>query len=331
MSDSISQKRCSACETYFPATTDYFHRNKAQRDGWNNECKACKNKRSRAYDQRPEVREKRLPRQKAWNDAHKDYHRDYYQVYNEVNKEAIKEQKRTYHQRTREHHHAVGKLYYQKHRDAVLARHKRNHLAHVDEYRARYKRYYRENIEWIQAHHRAYAQTERGKRASQVAQTRYKLSEKGQISRQQYYRQNKARILVRALARNRTERGKILLAQKAKRYNQTERGKALNRIRTKNRYALKKNVSGVFTPEDIKAQFQRQKGRCYYAACGHARFEKRNGKYVYHIEHTFPLSRVSGTDIPANSSSYLVLACPSCNGRKNNKFPHEWPEGGRLL
>ncbi len=100
---------------------------------------------------------------------------------------------------------------------------------------------------------------------------------------------------------------------------------------SRNRRARKRSVAGVHTPDQIEAQLKRQHYRCYYAACGHAKFEKRNGKYVYHIDHTFPLVRVAGTDTPANDISYLVLTCPACNLSKNDKFPWEWPEGGRLL
>ena len=94
--------------------------------------------------------------------------------------------------------------------------------------------------------------------------------------------------------------------------------------------ARKKSVEGTYTPEQIQEQLKRQKYRCYYAACGHTKFKKVNGNYQYHVEHTFPISRVAGTDIPANSIDYLVLACPSCNLSKHDKFPWEWPEGGRL-
>ncbi len=97
------------------------------------------------------------------------------------------------------------------------------------------------------------------------------------------------------------------------------------------RRARKKSIKGTFTAAQIQEQLKRQHYRCYYAACGHAKFEKRNGKYIYHIDHTFPISRVAGTDIPANSIDYLVLACPHCNDSKGKKFPWEWPEGGRLL
>jgi hypothetical protein len=110
-----------------------------------------------------------------------------------------------------------------------------------------------------------------------------------------------------------------------------ERLKEYSRNRWRNRYIRSKGVSGTHTPEQIRDQLKRQKGRCYYAACGHAKFEKVNDKYIYHIEHTYPVSRVAGTDIPANSIDYLVLACPACNRAKGNKFPWEFPEGGRLF
>lgn len=94
------------------------------------------------------------------------------------------------------------------------------------------------------------------------------------------------------------------------------------------RRARKKAISGVHTPQQLQALLKRQKHRCYYCS---VTFEKRTGKYVYHVDHTFPLSRVAGTDIPANDISYLVLACPTCNCKKRDRFPWEFPEGGRLL
>jgi HNH endonuclease len=96
----------------------------------------------------------------------------------------------------------------------------------------------------------------------------------------------------------------------------------------RNREARKKAVLGAHTPEQIQDQLKRQKHKCYYCQ---KQLQKVEGKYVYHVEHTFPLSRVAGTDIPANSIDYLVLACPHCNTSKKDKFPWEWPEGGRLL
>lgn len=103
------------------------------------------------------------------------------------------------------------------------------------------------------------------------------------------------------------------------------------RAYTLNRIARKKAIPGTYTVSQIQDQLKRQRYRCYYAACGHAKFEKVNGKHIYHIDHTFPISRIAGTNIPANDISYLVLACPTCNMSKGDKFPWEWPEGGRLF
>lgn len=78
------------------------------------------------------------------------------------------------------------------------------------------------------------------------------------------------------------------------------------------------NAEGKYTRQDVIAQYNRQKGKCYY--CG----KKVGGKF--HVDHVVPLSR-GGSNNPDN----LVVACPSCNVRKNSRMPHEWAEGGRLL
>jgi 5-methylcytosine-specific restriction endonuclease McrA len=117
-----------------------------------------------------------------------------------------------------------------------------------------------------------------------------------------------------------------------KEYNQRpevkERDREARRIAKKNRRAHAKEISGSYTVKQIQDLLKRQKYKCYYCTC---KFEQRDGKYVYHIEHTFPINRIAGTAIPANDISYLVLACPSCNHKKSDKFPWEFPEGGRLL
>lgn len=84
------------------------------------------------------------------------------------------------------------------------------------------------------------------------------------------------------------------------------------------RRAREYNAPGTHTDADLKRQYKAQKGKCYY--CG-----EKVGK-TYHVDHVIPLSR-GGSDGPEN----LVIACVRCNQAKNNKLPHEWPEGGRLL
>jgi hypothetical protein len=71
-------------------------------------------------------------------------------------------------------------------------------------------------------------------------------------------------------------------------------------------------------PDFAEQQYKAQKGKCYYC-------KKKLGK-VYHMDHVVPVSR-GGSSGPEN----LVCACPRCNHSKNNRLPHEWPQGGRLL
>lgn len=80
-------------------------------------------------------------------------------------------------------------------------------------------------------------------------------------------------------------------------------------------------VPGSHTAKDILAQYERQKGKCYW--CGKKVHKGKNG---YHRDHIVPLAR-GGSNNPDN----LVIACHSCNESKRDKLPHEWHQGGRLL
>ncbi len=116
--------------------------------------------------------------------------------------------------------------------------------------------------------------------------------------------------------RRRREKGEQIREQK-RRYFQTERGKLAQRTASRNRKARNKGAEGKFTGQDVQRQLKAQHNKCYWCQDKLAK---------YHIDHIVPLSR-GGTNCPDN----LVVSCPTCNLRKNNKYPHEWIEGGRLL
>jgi len=85
------------------------------------------------------------------------------------------------------------------------------------------------------------------------------------------------------------------------------------------RRARKLNAEGSHTAEELKAQYKRQKGRCYW--CG----DKLKGEY--HADHVIPLTK-GGSDYISN----IVCACPVCNLSKHDKLPHEWDgSGGRMF
>lgn len=79
--------------------------------------------------------------------------------------------------------------------------------------------------------------------------------------------------------------------------------------------ARRLRAPGSHTGADVRAQYDRQNGLCYY--CG----EAVGGKY--HVDHVIPLAR-GGSNSPDN----LVIACPRCNQTKYTKLPHEC--SGRL-
>ncbi len=105
-----------------------------------------------------------------------------------------------------------------------------------------------------------------------------------------------------------------------------ERKSAHNRVYGHVHRAHKRGLQdvGTHSEQQIQEQLKSQRCRCYYCQ---GKFERR---YIYHVDHTFPISRASGDD-PINDMGYLVLTCPTCNSKKGDKYPHEFSEGGKLL
>ena len=78
-----------------------------------------------------------------------------------------------------------------------------------------------------------------------------------------------------------------------------------------NRRAHKLGNGGTHTAADILAQYERQRGKCFW--CG----EKAGDSY--HVDHVVPLV-LGGSNGPEN----LVIACPSCNVSKQARHPMDF-------
>ncbi len=78
-----------------------------------------------------------------------------------------------------------------------------------------------------------------------------------------------------------------------------------------NRRARKRNNGGTHTGEDRLAQFDRQKGKCYYCSA-------KLGD-DWQIDHVMPLS-LGGSNGPEN----LVACCKKCNMSKKAKHPMDF-------
>ena|SRR5260221_8547948 len=117
--------------------------------------------------------------------------------------------------------------------------------------------------------------------------------------------------------------------ERTRQYRKTEKGRIVRRAELHKRRLRNRSIPGTLTSTQIQAKLKAQHYRCYYAACGFAKFEKKNGKYIFHLEHTIPTSRTEYS--PRHDINYVVLSCPDCNLKKSNKLPSEFFEGGRLF
>lgn len=109
-------------------------------------------------------------------------------------------------------------------------------------------------------------------------------------------------------------------------YYKTDRGKMVARASNHRHGMRKRAIPGMLTPEQIQTKMKAQRCRCYYCF---NKFKKIKGQYVYHLEHTIPVSRLDAS--PRHDENFVVLACPVCNIKKGAKLPSEWSEGGRLF
>ena len=76
------------------------------------------------------------------------------------------------------------------------------------------------------------------------------------------------------------------------------------------RRAREIDADGTHTAADIKEQFVKQDGKCFYCQVALT---------SYHVDHFIPLAK-GGTNWPSN----LVCACPSCNLQKGCTMPHDF-------
>ena len=94
-------KRCSKCREYFPATNEYFHKNKRQQDGLNYYCKpcACQGAVEWKNNNREFYRESRRKQFKKYAKNHPDKVRETKRRYRANNREKINESKADYRRR----------------------------------------------------------------------------------------------------------------------------------------------------------------------------------------------------------------------------------------
>lgn len=119
-------KKCSKCGEWFPATTEYFNRNRVTKDGLHSECKACRKaynaehkEEKRAYNQRwyAEHKEDTDARNARWRAEHKEEQRTYFARYYAEHKSEKREYDVRYYVEHRNELRQHAARYYAEHRE----------------------------------------------------------------------------------------------------------------------------------------------------------------------------------------------------------------------
>src|SRR6267154_2262929 len=137
----------------------------------------------------------------------------------------------------------------------------------------------------------------------------YRETNKAQdLARKKEYQQKHKEQGAACVKRYRDKHKDRVIARK-KRYREThlDQYKAQCRSTRHNRRARIRKAEGKHTTADVRKQYERQKGRCYYC--------KVKVGTKYQVDHVIPLAK-GGSNGPEN----LVIACPTCNHSKHDKI-----------
>lgn len=182
-------------------------------------------------------------------------------------------------------------------------KHRQKRLAHIKDYVV-------QNREAVL--HRQYEWVRKNPDKVKAARHRYYTSEKGKKYFKEYRRKNLEKR--RKYDREWKRKYRATQVEKSRQYEREYRKRPDANLTDKacaqRKRARKSNAPGKFTKDDIIKQYAKQDGSCFWC-------QTELGD-DYHIDHYIPLSR-GGTNYPDN----IVLACPTCNVRRNNKMPSE--------
>lgn len=132
----VKTKVCIKCKEEKPLSSEYYGRNKRNKDGFNGACKVCKNEYSKRYREknkeyfqkyRKENREYYLEYNRNYYQNNKEYHRNYVEEnkerrkkYFEANRENRKKYHKTYYNQNKPQMQEQKKKYYLKNRERIL-------------------------------------------------------------------------------------------------------------------------------------------------------------------------------------------------------------------
>jgi len=145
-------KKCSQCGGEFPATSEYFQKAKANKDGFRGHCRECRKKPTKEYNEqyREENKEAVKKGLKRWRQANKERIAEYDKQYRQEHLVAVTERIKRYHHNNKKTIAEVHsrwkeankgrisekcKQYRQRNLEAITTRQKHYVQGHLEEYR----------------------------------------------------------------------------------------------------------------------------------------------------------------------------------------------------
>lgn len=134
----VETKVCFRCKVEKPLSTEYFGKNKGNKDGFNGTCKVCRSEylkkyreknKDRIQEYREENREYYLEYNRNYYQNNKEYHRNYVEEnkerrkkYFETNRERIQEYLKKYHEENKKDVQRQRRKYYEENKELILER-----------------------------------------------------------------------------------------------------------------------------------------------------------------------------------------------------------------
>lgn len=147
-------KICNKCGEEKPATTEYFRKDKRNKDGLMRQCKDCTKEYYKQY--RKENKEKLKEYKKQWRQENKEHYLEYNKQYYKENKEYIKEYKKQWSQENKEYIKEYNKQWRQKNKDYIKEYDKQWRKENKEKLKERNKQWRQENKDYMKLYNRQY-------------------------------------------------------------------------------------------------------------------------------------------------------------------------------
>jgi len=148
----MKTKVCSKCGVEYPATTKYFRKDKAGKDGLRANCKTCE----ALYQQ--ENKERIAEYRKQYRQENKEYVAESDKQYRKENKEHIAERAKQYHKDNKEYRLEYHKQHYQENKERIAEHHNQHYQDNKEHLLEYHKRYRQDNKEYISERQKKYQQ-----------------------------------------------------------------------------------------------------------------------------------------------------------------------------